>query len=60
MTQWEVEINGKVLHNRPDTKIKEKDTRKWYYVDVTVPHDHCVVMKEIKKVSKYLELVEKA
>ena len=56
---WDVEINGKARHNRPDITIKEKDTRKWYFVDVTVTQYHNVVMKENKKVNKYLELAEK-
>ena len=33
--------------------------RKWYFVDVTVPKDHQVVMKENEKDDKYLELAKK-
>lgn len=52
-------MNGKVRQNRPDITIKEKDLRKWYFVDVTVPKDHQVVMKENEKDDKYLELAKK-
>ena len=34
--------------------------KKWYFVDVRIPQDHRVVMKENKKIDKYLELVDKA
>ena len=53
---WDVEINGKFRHNRPDITIKEKDARK-YFVDVTALQDHHVVMKKNKK---DLELIKKA
>ena len=56
---WDVEIDEKVRHSRLDITIKEKDARKWSFVNVTVPQDHRV-MKENEKVDKYLVLAEKA
>ena len=53
-SQWEVR------QNRQEITIKEKDTRKWYFVDVLVPQDHHIAMKENGKINKYLELAEKA
>ena len=46
---WDVEINGKVRHNRLHIIIKEKDRRKSYFVDVMEPQDYAVNMKEIEK-----------
>ena len=54
-----MEIDGKVKHNRPDNTVKEKNARKWYFVDVIVSRDYRVVMKENEKVDKYLELAQK-
>ena len=33
---WDVEIDGKVKHNRPNITIKEKDAREWCFLHVTV------------------------
>ena len=57
---WDVKINWKVRHSRQDITIKNKDARKLYFREVVVPKDHLVVMKENEKISKYLELAEKA
>ena len=56
----DVEIDGKVTHNKLDITIKEKDARKWYFLDVTISQDHCVAMKENEKIDKYLEQAKKA
>ena len=57
---WDVEIYGKVTHNRPNITIKEKDAREWYFLHVTVSQEHCVTVRKNKKVDNYLELAEKA
>ena len=57
---WDVEIDGKVTHNKLDITVKEKDARKWYFLDVTISQDHRVAMKENEKIDKYLEQAKKA
>ena len=52
---WDVETDKEVIK-----EIKEKDGRKWYFVDVTVLQDHHVVMKQNEKTDKHLELAKKA
>ena len=52
---WDVETDKEVIE-----EIKEKDGRKWYFVDVTVLQDHHVVMKQNEKTDKHLELAKKA
>ena len=52
----EIETQKKVKHNRPDIVIKEHDKKKWIFVDVTVPMDHRVAVKESEKIDKYLDL----
>ena len=52
---WDVETDKEVIK-----EIKEKDARKWYFVDVTVLQDHHVVMKQNEKTDKHLELAKKA
>ena len=52
----EVSTSKKVKHNRPDIVVKENEERKWIFVDVTVPMDHRVVVKENEKIEKYLDL----
>lgn len=31
---WDVKIDGSVKYNRPDITIKEKSSRKWYFIHV--------------------------
>ena len=52
---WDVETDKEAIK-----EIKEKDARKWYFVDVTVLQDHHVVMKQNEKTDKHLELAKKA
>ena len=56
---WDDTIDGSIKHNRPDITVKDKTEKKWYFVDVTVPQDHRVVMGENEKIDKYLELATK-
>ena len=57
---WDVEIDGKVKHNRPNITIKEKNAMEWCFLHVTVSQDHRVTERKNKKVDNYLELAEKA
>ena len=60
-TLWEVEIDGTIRYNTPNITIKEKEARKWYFIEVFLPEDHCINVKENEKIDKnWLGLAEKA
>ena len=42
-----------VAHNRPDIIVVEKEIRKWTIIDIAVPGDFNIVIKEDWKVEKY-------
>ena len=55
---WDLKIDTRkeVKHNRPDVVVKEHKKKKWTFVDVTIPMDHRVAVKESEKIEKYLDL----
>ena len=56
---WDDDIApvNQVRHNRPDITIKRAEEKKWTFVDVSIPMDHRVAIKEDEKVEKYIDLV---
>ena len=56
---WDEEISRKVKHNRPDITVKEKEEKRWLFVDVTIPMDHRVEEKEKEKIDRYMDLATK-
>lgn len=51
-TLWEVEIDGTIRYNTPNITIKEKEARKSYFIEVFLPEDHCINVKENEKIDK--------
>ena len=52
---WDAEIKTttQIKHNRPDIVVKMPEARKWKLIDIAIPQDHNIVIKENEKVNKY-------
>ena len=55
---WDMPIHTdrEIAANRPDIVVKDKDDNKCYLIDVSVPNDQNVGLKELEKRSKYKDL----
>lgn len=52
----QVHTDREIRANRPDIIIKDKKNKMCYLIDMTVPSERNVSVKEIEKLSKYKDL----
>ena len=55
---WEIPVktNKEIKTNRPDIIIKDKKERKCIMIDMNIPSDRNVSIKEVEKLPKYKDL----
>jgi len=55
---WDMPVNtdGSITANRPDIIVKDSVNSTYKLIDMTVPSDKNIALKEIEKKSKYKDL----
>lgn len=49
--------NRNITHNRPDITLIDKQNKKAYFIDITVPHNSNIQKTQEEKIRKYSELI---
>ena len=52
----EIKTTTKIKHDRPEIVVMIKGERKWQLINIPIPQDHNIEIKENENVNRYIEL----